>query len=328
MIKSHFHNLSQVICESIAAAKKEIKIAVCWFTLPEIFEKLVEKAAQGIDIQIIINFDQLNFQASGLPFGKIMERGAKVFGYVGHGLLHHKFLIVDNQVVISGSYNWTRSNHHDSLLEINDISLATEFSQAWQNLLPFSKNIADLDKSQAKKVSIAHLFQPAFWNFQDLRRNLLKGANLWTVRMSEKSFAKNQKHPSWSRCLSQQIWYLPACENVTDKAVAIEKVFHENIFQHLENEGLIKTKGFSNAKQFCKKCQPNDLVLSILENEIIAVGVVMSEPMYDENVGLHCSVEWQILTKSKPLNFKISTSPTARILNGSLAILNEIFTKS
>jgi hypothetical protein len=327
-MQAHFHNLSSVICEAIASAKKEVKIAVCWFTLPEIFDALLQKSLQTIDIQVIVNFDQLNFQASGLPFMRLIEQGGKVFGYVGHGLLHHKFLIVDNQIVVNGLYNWTRSNHHDSLLVTDNAAIAQQFSQEWATLLPFSKNLAELDKSQAKKVSISHLFQPSFWQLQDLRRNLIKGANLWTVTMSDTPFGKKSKHPTWSRCLSQQIWYLPACKNVVDKAVQLESVFHENIFQLTENQDIAKQKGFSNAKIFCKKCQLGDLVVAILKAEIVAVGVVMSEPMYDENVGLHCSVEWQILAKAKPLTFKVSPSPTARILNGSLAILSEIFTKS
>ncbi len=327
-MQAHFSNLARVLSENILSAKKEIRIAVCWFTLPEIFEPLVEKARQNIDIQLIINFDQLNFQPSGLPFLRLIEQKGKVLGYIGHGLLHHKFLVVDNQIVVNGSYNWTRSNHHDGLLQIQDTIIAKQFLDEWQKLLPFCKNIAELDKSQAKKVSIAHLFQPSFWNFQDLRRNLLKGANLWTVTMSEKSSLKNQKFPIWQRCFSQQIWYLPTCKNVCDKAVQLEKIFHEKILQHTENETIIKTKGFHYAQLFCKKIQANDLVLSILDKKIIAIGVIMSEPMYDENIGLHCSVEWQMLPQPKPITFKISTTPTARILNGGLAILHELFTKS
>jgi PLD-like domain len=324
---AHFHNLSSVICEAIASAKKEVKIAVCWFTLPEIFDALLQKSLQNVDIQIIVNFDQLNFQASGLPFMRLIEQGGKVFGYVGHGLLHHKFLIVDNQIVINGSYNWTRSNHHDSLLQIHDETIAKQFEIEWNTLLPFSKNLAELDKSQAKKVSIAHLFQPAFWQLNDLRRNLIKGANLWTVQMSQKPFGKNQKYPSLQRCLSQQIWYLPACKNVTDKAIETQGVFHENIFQNIENETIIKNKNFNNAKIFCKKCNLGDLALAIEQQQIIAVGVVMSEPLYNETMGLYCSVEWQKLPSPIATTFKFSPSPTARILNGGLAILAQCFTK-
>lgn len=297
MIKTHFHNLAQVIIDNLKTAKTDIKIAVCWFTLPEIFDELLRKTESGVNIQIIINFDQLNFQSSGLPFIQLIEFGAKIYGYVGHGLLHHKFLVIDNQAVIAGSFNWTRSNHHDNLVEIESQTIANQFTSEWQKLLSFSKNIADLDKNQAKKISLAHLFQPTFWNFQDLRRNLIKGANLWTITMTDKPFGKLAKYPVWSRCLTQQIWYLPSCKNAADKAVEIEGTFNENIFQNIENEAIIKIKNFHHAKQFCKKCQFSDIVLVILNQEIIALGVVMSEPLYDEFVGLHCSIEWQLLEK-------------------------------
>lgn len=39
--QAHFTHLPQVLAEAIRSAKKEIHIAVCWFTLPKLFEALL-----------------------------------------------------------------------------------------------------------------------------------------------------------------------------------------------------------------------------------------------------------------------------------------------
>ena len=66
--QAHFTNLPQILAEAIRSAKKEIHIAVCWFTLLELFEELLIQQRKGITVQFIINFDQLNFSPTGLSF--------------------------------------------------------------------------------------------------------------------------------------------------------------------------------------------------------------------------------------------------------------------
>jgi phosphatidylserine/phosphatidylglycerophosphate/cardiolipin synthase-like enzyme len=58
--------------------------------------------------------------------------------------MHHKFMVVDNQALITGSYNWTRSaaryNHENILLtrEPGVIkSYLKEFDQLWKVMSDF-----------------------------------------------------------------------------------------------------------------------------------------------------------------------------------------------
>ena len=322
MIKqAHFTHLPQVLAEAIRSAKKEIHIAVCWFTLPELFETLLLQQRKGVNIQFIINFDQLNFSPTGLPFGRILEANAQGFGYTGHGLLHHKFIVIDNHRVLSGSYNWTRSQHNDSLVDIEDAAIAQQFLSEWQRIRLQSASLSVLDVRQSRPVSIAHLFQPHFFTFNDVRRNVVRGCNIWLARLGAPQSA------SWSSCLRSQIWFLPICDVLCRKAVAVTGVWHrDTLMQYVETLDMPpKGAAFSQAKLFCKRAQEGDIVLGIENNTVIGIGVIMSEPLYEANRGLHCAVEWQILSPPKPfIGYKIPTKPVTRLTGGGLAILDNL----
>ena len=70
--RAHFSLLPQVLAEAIRSAKTDIHIAVCWFTLPELFDELLNQQRKDVNIHFIINFDQLNFSPTGLPFGRLL----------------------------------------------------------------------------------------------------------------------------------------------------------------------------------------------------------------------------------------------------------------
>lgn len=61
----------------------------------------------------------------------------------GGGKMHHKFCVIDNQIVIHGSYNWSTSaemkNNEDITITYGDLDLATTFSIRFKELLRKSK---------------------------------------------------------------------------------------------------------------------------------------------------------------------------------------------
>ena len=57
--------------------------------------------------------------------------------------MHHKFALFDGTVLLTGSYNWTRSaaaQNNENLIVTNDHRLATAFSslfdRLWEELAP------------------------------------------------------------------------------------------------------------------------------------------------------------------------------------------------
>jgi hypothetical protein len=105
-IKEHFEDIREVIITNILKSEREIQIAMAWFTNHEIFNLLIEKASE-IPIHIIVINDNINNRPAGLDFQKFIDNG----GYFYFGLqefpMHNKYCIIDDKVLITGSYNFT-----------------------------------------------------------------------------------------------------------------------------------------------------------------------------------------------------------------------------
>ncbi len=106
-INAYFEEIQKNIIEQIEAAKFTIWVAVAWFTDQVLFEQLVAKKNQGINVQLIIIDDEIN-RKSGLNYEERFEtyRVAKIGKY--ENMMHNKFCVIDLKIVIHGSYNWTQ----------------------------------------------------------------------------------------------------------------------------------------------------------------------------------------------------------------------------
>lgn len=107
MIHTYFEHIENEINSSINSSKRRIHIAVAWFTNQVLFDSLLNTAQRDVEIKIILQNDILNRNEFGLEFGLLANKGAEIrFAVSNSGTMHHKFCIIDNNV-ISGSYNWT-----------------------------------------------------------------------------------------------------------------------------------------------------------------------------------------------------------------------------
>jgi hypothetical protein len=123
-IKAHFNNISSIIIDNLRQAKTEIKIAVAWFTNKDIFDVLVSKASK-IPVHLIIINDDINNRIDGLDFQKFIN--AKGFFYFAQQQtpMHNKFCLIDGQILITGSCNYTymaESVNNENIVVFNGCS--------------------------------------------------------------------------------------------------------------------------------------------------------------------------------------------------------------
>ena len=135
--KIEFEQIEKEILDELKKAKFTIWIAVAWFTNPNLFNCLLEKKAQGVNIQIIINDDENN-NKSGLDFSYFESYKLSSFGAYGKNIMHNKFCIIDLDIVINGSFNWTKNANYN--LENIEITPGRE------NAVEFSKRFMDLKR--------------------------------------------------------------------------------------------------------------------------------------------------------------------------------------
>lgn len=129
-----FQKIQKDILSTLDKAQISIFVAVAWFTNKILYNKLLEKAKQGVEVRIIVNNDGVN-KTHGIDNSILKVR--EIRSNRG-GLMHEKFCVIDNQIVISGSYNWTdnaelRNAENINIIE-NDNVLATKFSLEFNKL--------------------------------------------------------------------------------------------------------------------------------------------------------------------------------------------------
>lgn len=146
MVKHVAHKIQNAIQMELFGATKTIKIAVSWFTNDLLFQPLLLKLQSGIKIELILNDDDINHSDEALDFEQFVKLGGVLRWNTSNQLMHDKFCIIDDRIVISGSYNWTnKAEYNDELISIfKDEIDTTNF---------FIKKFDDLSKKYPSEVN-------------------------------------------------------------------------------------------------------------------------------------------------------------------------------
>ena len=114
MIEHYSHKIQNAIQKELFTAKKSIKIAVAWFTNDLLFQPLLLKLAAGVTVELILNKDEINCSdENGIDFDEFVNAGGVLRWNDTKQLLHDNFCIIDDDVVIYGSYNWTNKAEYN-----------------------------------------------------------------------------------------------------------------------------------------------------------------------------------------------------------------------
>lgn len=134
-----FNNIGNRICDEIKKANKSIYIAVSWFTNKKIYDELLTKAVNGCSVNIIISDDKIN-EDSFIDFEKLEGYSGKIYK-IGNGdteLMHNKFCVIDHNLVITGSYNWSykaEKNYENIVINYDNSILGEQFIQQFYFLV-------------------------------------------------------------------------------------------------------------------------------------------------------------------------------------------------
>lgn len=144
MIKHYSQNIQNAILKELFTANQSIKIAVAWFTNDLLFQPLLLKLATGVKVDLILNKDEINLSAS-IDFNSFVKSGGNLYWNDTNRLMHEKFCIIDDRVVITGSYNWTNK------AESNYESISV-FTNEEESLRDYKTRFATLSKGFTKQA--------------------------------------------------------------------------------------------------------------------------------------------------------------------------------
>ena len=127
--------------ELIAFSKHRIDICVFTITDNRIVQRIAEAHKRGVEVRIIS--DDLKAQDPGSDIGRLARSGIEVRLDHTDAHMHHKFAIFDTGILLTGSYNWTRSaatENNENIIVSDDGNLVAQFQreydQLWHGLAP------------------------------------------------------------------------------------------------------------------------------------------------------------------------------------------------
>lgn len=130
---AYFNGIADKIIKELDKARVSIHVCIAWFTNQSIADKLVEKYKQGIDVKVIFYDDHTNSKfgvnIDGIPFKAV--RGSR------GGLMHNKYCVIDNQIVITGSYNWSENaenKNDENAAVMYDYDRASDYSVEFRKM--------------------------------------------------------------------------------------------------------------------------------------------------------------------------------------------------
>ena len=112
------------IKELIRNAKKSIRVAMYTFTRIDLAETLIQAANRGVKVEVVLDLGQSKhaskkivtlLQAHNIPLA-LKDTG---------GLMHHKFMWIDDEILEHGSANWTKmafKDNDDYIVIINPLT--------------------------------------------------------------------------------------------------------------------------------------------------------------------------------------------------------------
>ena len=161
-IESYFTrsaDVKSIILQYLDTAKIKVFVAVAWFTERELFNKLLELQDKGVQVELIITNHEFNDQSRN-EYDLVSMNGG-FFTTLGSDakLMHMKFCVIDYNIAISGSANWTNKafdiNDEEVTIITGDSQRINKFSDEFERL----KELSGFIKEHQEAIDISKVFK-------------------------------------------------------------------------------------------------------------------------------------------------------------------------
>jgi phosphatidylserine/phosphatidylglycerophosphate/cardiolipin synthase-like enzyme len=129
------------LLRAVNSAQESIYFMAYSFTSDELAEAMVEKARSGVTVRGVFDKDQYHSNL-GTEFDNLLDAGLDVRLDGNPRLMHHKVIIIDQMIVITGSYNFSNNAEHnndENTLIIHDPGVAAAYMTEFQKIYALSQ---------------------------------------------------------------------------------------------------------------------------------------------------------------------------------------------
>jgi len=145
----------------ISEAEDYVFLAMYYFTLRRLAQELADAHKRGIEVRVFLDSKQ---RVEKYAKGRFLEKRGIEVKYRGDetsGYMHSKFCVIDDRVVITGSFNWTvsadlKNDENLIIIESTDVakSYKNYFNRLWEGKIPDTYRYKDkvgLEKMEIDK---------------------------------------------------------------------------------------------------------------------------------------------------------------------------------
>jgi phosphatidylserine/phosphatidylglycerophosphate/cardiolipin synthase-like enzyme len=167
----HGDGLDRTLAGDIARAQSTVDVAIYRFDLESVTDALIDAHESGVRVRLVIESDN----AEEPTVGQLKSAGIKVVEDEQESLMHNKFVVIDEAIVWTGSWNLTESgtyrNNNNAVRMVSNLlaeNYAAEFEEMFEGREFGKASPADTPHAQVlvprgdgdKDVTVESLFAP------------------------------------------------------------------------------------------------------------------------------------------------------------------------
>ncbi len=130
---SPYGNIEKIILSSINNAKKEILLAAYTFNNKNISKALLKSYNKGINIKILVDGKYNNILKRKKLFYLFKNSNIPIKLNYSYKIMHNKFMVIDNDSVETGSYNYTFNAKYNNAENVIFLKHVPKLSLKYKN---------------------------------------------------------------------------------------------------------------------------------------------------------------------------------------------------
>jgi len=139
------------ITKHIDASKRSIKVMAYGFTSLNLAEALVRAKKRGVDVALIQ--DEKSSQNNREALQKLLDAGIEVRSDGKHAIQHNKVIVIDQDVVVTGSYNFTNSadkRNAENFMILKSAYAARRYAENWSAHWAHASPLTEVSRKKRK----------------------------------------------------------------------------------------------------------------------------------------------------------------------------------
>lgn len=124
---------TDAVVQVLAQAQRSVYVQAYSFTSSPIVKALTQAHRRGVKVAVILDKSNVTDKYSAGDF--LLSAGIPTFIDAAHNIAHNKTVVIDEHLVITGSFNFTRAAERDNaenLLIVDDAELAGRYLENWR----------------------------------------------------------------------------------------------------------------------------------------------------------------------------------------------------